>query len=312
MKLFGLGQTKRLAERIARHLGTALAPLEEREFEDGEFKIRPLERVRGEHVVACQSLAADRHMSSADKLFRLLVFCGAVKDAGAERVTAVVPYLAFWRKDRRTQPRDPITTSYVGRLVEAAGVDAVLTVDAHSAATFENAFRCGKEHVELAPAFAEHYAQRLAGTEHIVVLSPDLGGVHRARAFATELAERVERDVGLAFMEKSRSRGRVSGELFAGDVADAAVVIYDDMISTGGTVARAVRAAAVRGARSVHCAATHGLFSGDAVTTLNGVPLTSLAVSDTVEDVAERCRALRCEHVVLECAAAVAQPLARL
>ena len=115
MKLFGLSQTSGFSERLSRHLGMPLAAHEERDFEDGEFKIRPLEKVRGERVVVCQSLAADRRMGSADKLMRLLVFCGAVKDAGADHVTAVVPYLAYWRKDRRTQWYDPVTTSYVAR-----------------------------------------------------------------------------------------------------------------------------------------------------------------------------------------------------
>lgn len=310
MKLFGLGQTAAFAERLARHLGTAVAPHEERAFEDGEFKIRPLESVRGEDIVACQSLAADRRMGSADKLLRLLVFCGAARDAGANHVTALVPYLAYWRKDRRTQPRDPVTTSYVARLVEAVGVDAVVTIDAHNVATFENAFRCRKEHLEAAPKFADHFAQRLEGESRVVVLSPDVGGAQRAHVFARLLVQRGAQGVELAFMEKQRSGGRVSGGLFAGDVADAVVVIYDDMISTGGTVARAVHAAAARGARAVHCAATHGLLSGDAVATLNAVPLASLAVTDTVDDVSERCAGLQCEHIVLESAAVAAEALA--
>lgn len=301
MKLFGLGQTSAFARRLARQAGTMLASHEEREFEDGEFKLRPLESVRHEHAVVCQSLAADRRASSADKLMRLLVFCGAVKDAGATCVTAVVPYLAYWRKDRRTQPRDPITTSYVARLVEAVGVDEIVTIDPHDVATFDNAFRCGKRSLSAAPAFAAHFAERLAGDERIVVLSPDAGGERRAREFAGLLAQHTSRAAELAFMEKQRSGGRVSGSLFAGDVAGATVVVYDDMISTGRTVVRAAEAALARGARAVHCAATHGLFSGDAVAALNSVPLSSLAVTDTVEDVADRCAALRCDHVVIDC-----------
>jgi len=310
MKLFGLSQTRGFAHRLARRLGVGVAPLEEREFDDGEFKLRPLESVRGERVAVCQSLAADGRSSSADKLVRLLVFCGALKDAGADRVTAVVPYLAYWRKDRRTQPRDPVTTSYVARLVEAVGIDVVVTIDVHSIATFENAFRCRKEHLRAAPAFADHFARRFDGESRVVVLSPDAGGAERARVFAGLLSNQGLENVELAFMEKRRSGGRVSGGLFAGDAADAVVVIYDDMISTGATVARAVQAAVAHGARAVHCAATHGLFSGDAVATLNGVPLASLAVADTVEDVADRCAQLRCEHAVIDSAALFAEALA--
>jgi ribose-phosphate pyrophosphokinase len=309
MRLFGLNQTNRFAGRLAQHLDVSLAPHEEREFADGEFKIRPLDSVRGEHVVVCQSLAADRRMSSADKLVRLLVFCGALKDAAARHLTVLVPYLAYWRKDRRTQPRDPVTTSYVARLIEAVGIDTVVTIDAHNIATFENAFRCRKDHLEGAAAFADHFAPLATAASRIVVLSPDAGGEHRARVFAGLLATRTERAVELAFVEKHRSLGKVSGELFAGDVRDALVIIYDDMISTGGTVARAAKAAAARGAGAVHCAATHGLFSGDAVATLNAASLASLAIMDTVDDVVERCAGLCGEWHVLDSTAVFARAL---
>ncbi len=286
-----------------------LAPHEQREFADGEFKIRALDSVRGEHAVVCQSLAADGRMSSADNLLRLLVFCGALKDAAARRVTAVVPYLAYWRKDRRTQPRDPVTTSYVARLMEAVGIDGVMTLDAHDTGTFDNAFRCQKENLEGAGAFAEHFAPLAAAATRVVVLSPDAGGASRARTFGDLLASRTQRSVELAFMEKRRSGGTLSGELFAGDVREALVIIYDDMISTGGTVARAAQAAVARGAASVHCAATHGLLVGDAVASLNAIPLSSLAVMDTVPDVAERCADLSCAWRVLDGAAVVAAAL---
>jgi len=306
VRLFGLNQTSGFAQRLAQHLDVGLAPHEEREFADGEFKSRPLDSVSGEHVVVCQSLAADARMSSADKLVRLLVFCGALKDAAARRVTALVPYLAYWRKDRRTQLRDPVTTSYLARLIEAVGIDTVVTIDAHNIATFDNAFRCRKEHFEAAAAFAEHFVPVVTAASRVVVLSPDAGGEQRARVFASLLANRAERAVELAFVEKHRSGGKVSGELFAGDVRDALVVIYDDMISTGGTVARAAKAAADRGARVVHCAATHGLFSGDAIATLNATSLASLAIMDTVDDVAARCAGLTCEWRVLDSAAVFA------
>jgi ribose-phosphate pyrophosphokinase len=306
MKLFGLNESGAFAERLAQHLDVAVAAHEERNFADGEFKVRALDSVRGEHAVVCQSLAADARSSSADKLLRMLVFCGALKDAGAERVTAVVPYLAYWRKDRRTQPRDPVTTSYVARLIEAVGIDAVVTLDVHDTGTFDNAFRCRKDNVEGAAAFAEHYTPLAAAAKRVVVLSPDAGGGRRARTFAALLAARTQSDVELAFMEKRRSGGLVSGSLFAGDVRDALVIVYDDMISTGGTVARAAQAAAARGAAAVHCAATHALLVGDAVAALNAAPLASLAVMDTVPDAAQRCAGLRCEWRVLDCAAVVA------
>jgi ribose-phosphate pyrophosphokinase len=310
MKLFGLEGTGAFARRLAEQLELRVAPHEEREFADGEFKIRALEGVGGEHAVVCQSLAGDEHHSSADKLLRLVVFCGSLKDAAAERVTAVVPYLAYWRKDRRTQPRDPVTTSYVARLMEAVGIDSVVTLDPHDTGTFDNAFRCQKERLEAVETFAAHFAPLGATANRVVVLSPDAGGARRARAFCTSLAKRTQRDVELAFMEKQRSGGVVSGQLFAGDVRDATVVIYDDMISTGGTIARAAKAAAERGAAAVHCAATHGLLVGDAVSTLNETSLSSLALLDTVPDVAARCQGLRCRWSVLDAAAIVAAAFA--
>jgi ribose-phosphate pyrophosphokinase len=309
VRIFGLNETGNFARRLAQHLDVRLASHEERDFPDGEFKIRALDAVGGEHAVVCQSLAADGRLSCADKLVRLLVFCGSLEDAGAREVTALVPYLAYWRKDRRTQPRDPVTTSYLARLIEAVGIDTVVTIDAHNIATFENAFRCRKEHLQAAAAFAEHFAPVVAAASRIVVLSPDAGGEQRARVFAGLLATRAERAVELAFVEKHRSGSKVSGELFAGDVRDALVVIYDDMISTGGTVARAAKAAAARGARVVHCAATHGLFSGDAIATLNAASLASVVVMDTVDDVAARCAGLTCEWRALDSAAVFARAL---
>ncbi|HVY64401.1 MAG TPA: ribose-phosphate diphosphokinase [Gammaproteobacteria bacterium] len=311
MKLYGLGDTRAFAERVAAELGVPLAAHEERDFEDGEFKIRPLDSVRRERVFVCQSLAADQGVSSNDKLVRLLVFCGALKEAGAEAVTAAVPYLAYARKDRRSKPRDPVTTSYLARMFESVGVDMLATIDVHNVASFDNAFRCRKENLEGVDVFAAHFAPRTGSAGRVVVLSPDAGGVARARGFAAALGARLGRSVELAFVEKQRSEGRVSGSLFAGDVRDALVVIYDDMVSTGGTLARAASACAERGARVVHAATTHGLFAGDAVRTLNGAPIESVVVLNTVPGVERRMAGLRAECHVLDCAGLFARAIER-
>jgi ribose-phosphate pyrophosphokinase len=142
MLIFALRATRELGAGISRALGVELAPHEEREFEDGEHKARPLMSVRGRDLYLVQSLYGGPEASPSDKLCRLLFFAGALRDAGAGRVTAVVPYLAYARKDRRTQLRDPITTRYVAQLIEAVGVDRVVVVDVHNLAAFENAFRC--------------------------------------------------------------------------------------------------------------------------------------------------------------------------
>jgi ribose-phosphate pyrophosphokinase len=300
MKLFGLNDSRAYAERIADRLGVPLASHEERNFEDGEFKIRPLEQVRAKPVIVCQSLEADGARSASDKLCRLLFFVGALKDAGAAHITAVVPYLAFWRKDRRTKPRDPVTTRYVARLLEAVGVDAIASLDVHSPAAFDNAFGVGKEHFTAAPLFAEHFAPVARGAAKLVVLSPDAGGIGRAQTFAALLAERAGRPVGAAFVEKHRSEGRVSGELFAGDVDGATVIVYDDLIATGTTIARAAAACAARGARSIHAAATHAVLTPGAASVLAQARLDSLVVCDSVGDVRRRCEGVRAPLHVLD------------
>jgi len=146
--LFALRSGRRFGERVAQKLGVGLAEHEERKFEWGQHKARPLESVRGKDVYVVQSLHGDFEQSTNDKLCRLLFFLGALRDAAAERVTAVVPFLCYSRKERKTQSRDPVTTRYVAKLFEAVGVDRVVTLEVHSVAAFQNAFRRQTEHLE--------------------------------------------------------------------------------------------------------------------------------------------------------------------
>ena len=182
-------------------------------------------------------------------------------------------------------------------------------VDVHNPAAFENAFRCRNRNVEAAPVFAEHFRTLAAQAQRVVVVSPDAGGVHRARDFALRLTECAERAVDLAFVGKHRSEGRVSGELFAGDVHDAIVIIFDDMISSGTTIRRAARLCLERGARQVHAAATHGVFTPAAAQALDDSGIASITVTDTVDDVAERVQALTVRVAVLEIASRLAAAL---
>src|SRR5271165_7362365 len=200
-KLFALEASKELGASIAARLGARLAAHEERDFEDGEHKARPLEPVAGADVYVIHSLHGDPIQSPNDKLCRLLFFIGALKDAGANRVTAVVPYLCYARKDRRTQPRDPVTTKYVATLFEACGADAVMTLDVHNVAAFENAFRCPSTNLEAIPLFVEHFA-RLLRHEKIAVVSPDIGGAKRAEQFRRALASELHDEPAAAFVEK--------------------------------------------------------------------------------------------------------------
>jgi ribose-phosphate pyrophosphokinase len=280
LRLFALSESRALGENIARAMDSPLAEVEEKDFEDGEHKVYPAENVRGCDVFVVQSLYDEPGKSVNDKLCRLWFFIGALKDASAACVTAVVPYLAYARADRKTRPREPVTLRYVAQLFEAAGADRVVTLDVHDLAAFQNAFRCQTDHLEAGKLLIEHYAPRLPG--EVAVVSPDAGGLKRAERFRRKLARRLGTAVGSALMEKYRSDETVSGAILAGNVRGKTALIVDDMISTGGTVARAAHICRTQGAVAVHVAATHGLFAGEAAGVVADPALDSLAVTDSV------------------------------
>jgi ribose-phosphate pyrophosphokinase len=281
LSLFALNASRDFGQRVADALGAPLAPHEEREFEDGEHKARPLESVRGRDVYVVHSLYGDPRQSVNDKLVRLLLFTGALRDASAGRITAVIPYLCYARKDRRSKPRDPVSTRYVAGLLESVGTDCVVTLDVHNLAAYENAFRIPTVHLEARKLFAEFF-RSLAEDEPVAVVSPDVGGVKRAEAFRETLEHHLGRAASRAFMEKSRSEGVVSGEAFVGDVAGRTAIVIDDLISSGTTLARAVTACRAHGARRILAAASHGLFTAKAAGLLAEPALEQLVVTDTV------------------------------
>lgn len=280
--IFALDSEHVLGRRVAERLGLAVSPHEERMFEGGEHKCRPLVEVARRHVCVIESLYGDAAKSINDRLIRLLFFIGALRDAGAAEITAVVPYLAYNRKDRRTKPRDPVNSRYIAELLEAVGTHCILAVEAHNISAFENAFRtCRPEHVSTAGLFASHFAS-LLGDIPIAVVSPDAGGNKRAELFRSELEQRLGRSVGKAIMDKHRSMGVVSGSLFAGDVKGCTAIIIDDLISTGGTIARATEACRRSKARSVIAIATHGLFAGDTYALFESDGPDAIHVTDSV------------------------------
>lgn len=281
MLLFALDSAREFGQAVARTLGIEPAPHEERDFEDGEHKARPLTNVRGRDVYVVQPLYGEAHKSVDDKLVRLLLFIGSLVDASAARVTAVLPYLCYARKERKTQPRDPVTTRYVARLFEAVGCERVVALDVHDLAAFQNAFRCRTEHLEANPLFVRHFAARLGG-EEVVVVSPDAGGVKRAERFRRGLAAALGREVTLAFMEKHRAAGVMRGGAIIGEVEGRCAVIIDDLISTGSTMLHAAKVCRARGARAVHAAATHGVFSAAAETVLADPALAQVVVTNSI------------------------------
>ena len=278
--LFALHGSRDYATRVARHLGLVLADLEERAFEDGEHKTRALTPVENRNVVVFHGLYGDDERSVNDKLCRLLFFCGALKDAGARHVQVVAPYLCYARKERRTQYQDPIITRYVAALFEACRVDRLTTLEVHNVAAFDNAFRIPTRHIESAELFAGHFAG-LPGDIELVAVSPDAGGAKRAESFRRALERHTGRAVGSAYMEKYRSNDIVTGAMLVGEVRDRIAVIVDDLISTGGTLLRAGHACRDAGARQVHGAATHGLFTGGSEVVESQV-FDGLVVADTV------------------------------
>jgi ribose-phosphate pyrophosphokinase len=311
LRLFALNASRPFGEAVGARLAVPLGPHEEREFEDGEHKARPLVGVRDADVFVIHSLYGESAQSANDKLVRLLFFIGALKDAAAGRVTAVVPYLAYARKDRKTKSRDPVTTRYVASLFEAVGTDCVVTLDVHNLAAFQNAFRCRAENLEANVLFVNHFAALLPDAE-IVVVSPDAGGIKRAERFRTRLAAALNRPVAAAFAEKYRSGGAVSGEALVGDVGGKTAIIVDDLISAGSTIARTAQACSERGATRVLAAASHGLFAGAANSVLAQSSVERIVVTDTVPPLRVTDDALRAKLVQVQTADLFAEAIRRI
>jgi ribose-phosphate pyrophosphokinase len=296
---------------VASHLGIGLAAHEEREFEWGHHKARPLESVRRADVYVVQSLHGDAVQSVNDKLCRLLFFLGALRDAGAQRITAVVPYLCYSRKERQTKHRDPVTTRYVATLFEAVGVDRVVTLEAHNLAAFQNSFRCPTEHLGARGIFADLIAKQFADRE-LVLVSPDLGGIKRANGYRNALARRLGRAVPTGFIEKQRSEDVVSGDLVVGDMEGRTAVLVDDMISGGTTLARAAQACRRAGASSVVAVAAHGAFVPEASGVLSSAPLDRIAILDHIPPTPLDETLVRAKLLLLESAPLFAEAIGRL
>lgn len=310
--LFALNASHEFGAGVAQQLGIPLSPHEEREFEDGEHKSRPLSNVRDRDVYVIQSLYSDAQQSVNDKLCRLLFFIGALKDASAARITAVVPYLAYARKDRKSQTRDPVTTRYVAMLFEAVGVDRIVTLDVHNLAAYQNAFRCHTEHLEANKLFIRYFSDVLTDDDGITVVSPDIGGVKRAEKFRQDLAAAFSKDIGLAYMEKARAKGKTTMGRLTGEVTGNTAIIIDDLISTGGTLLHAAKTCRDKGATTVYAAASHGVFVVGAETLLEAKELEKILVTDSIPPFRMAPKQVKNKLVILTATELFAQAIERL
>ncbi len=279
--LFSLDCGCELLKCVAEILHVEVGRHEERPFEGGEHKIRALDPVRGRDIYIVQSLYGDAASSINDKLVMLLFFIGSLWDAGAQRVTVLVPYLCYMRKDRRTKFQDPLSARYLAQLFEAVGINRLAVLDVHNLSAFENAFRCPTLHLTAQTLFVEYFAPLLIG-ERPVVASPDVGGVKRTELFRQALEEKLGQPVTGAFMEKYRSAGIVSGSQVVGDVEGRAVLILDDLIAGGTTMRRAAEAFSTAGAKVVYGAASHGVFAAGASTSLLTPAINRLVTTNSV------------------------------
>ena len=313
LTLFAPGAAQPLGERVAAALGVPLAPFELRTFEDGEHKGRPLTSVRGRDCFLLAALYGQPGRSVNDALVETLFAAGALRDAGAGRVALVAPYLCYARKDARTQPRDPVNARQVAQLCEAMGVGLVLACEVHSRAAFDNAFRIPTVHLEATALFVAALRGRLAD-DPVCVVSPDAGGLKRAERLRRALEAALERPVGRALMEKRRSGGEVRGDYLAGDVAGHAVVIVDDLVSGGTTLARTAEACRAHGATRLFATVTHGVFSPTVAARLLELALEQVLLTDTAGRVALPAvpEAAASKLIYLDCAPLLATAIAHL
>jgi ribose-phosphate pyrophosphokinase len=218
---------------------------------------------------------------TAERLLRLLFLLCGLKDAGAVQRIAIVPYLAYARKERRTQLRDPVNTRYVAQLLEAAGIDRIVALDVHNPAALDNSFRVPVDHLTALPMMADHFARHL-GPVPLTVVSPDVGGIKRAQIFREMLQRRTQQEVELAFIEKRRAQDVVTSGALVGDVANRHVVIIDDLCASGGTLIRASELCCRARPSGVHAAVTHAPLATGLAALLAVPTLTSVLITDSV------------------------------
>lgn len=271
MKIISCNSNIPLAEAMAAYLGSPLTKATVRRFSDMEVFVEIHENVRGEDMFVLQSTSYPAN----DNIMELLVTLDALRRASARRITAVIPYFGYARQDRKPGPRTPISAKLVANIITSAGADRVLTIDLH-AGQIQGFFDIPLDHLYASPVIVADIKKNYK-EKNVVIVSPDVGGVVRARA----LAKRI--DAELAIVDKRRERAGVSEVMnIIGDVSDRHCILYDDIVDSAGTLCNAAEALMKNGAASVAAYVTHGVLSGKAVERVANSVLTSLVVTDSI------------------------------
>jgi len=270
LKVFSGRANISLSKAVSEYLKIPLGDIEISDFSDGEIFVQINENIRGQDVFIIQPLCTPVN----ENLMELLIIIDALKRASAERITAVIPYYSYARQDRKVQPRVPISAKLVADLITAAGPDRVLTMDLH-AGQIQGFFNIPVDHLFAAPLLIDF----IKGQEFAdpIIVSPDAGGVERARAFAKRIS------ASLGIIDKRRERKNVAEVMnIIGEVEGKEVVVVDDMVDTAGTLTESVRALCRKGAKCVYACCTHGVLSGPAIKRITESELTKLVITDTI------------------------------
>ena len=272
MKILSCNSNINLAESISKTLNTQLVKVDVKRFSDMEVFVEVQENVRGEDMFIIQSTSYPAN----DNLMELLVSLDALRRASARRITAVIPYYGYARQDRKSGPRTPISAKLVANLITKAGADRILTMDLH-AGQIQGFFDIPTDNLFAAPVFVKDIEDRYKN-KPVVIVSPDVGGVVRARAIARRI------NANLAIIDKRREKAGSSEVMnIIGDVSNHHCIIVDDIIDSGGTICNAAQALIDVGAISVDAYVTHGVLSGSAVSNISNSPLTSLVTTDSIK-----------------------------